>query len=156
ILKANTAADIAIRSGTNTAAASFKLGCLLHNLNRHRDALGFFEESLRRNPNFFEALIQHGLSCLALDKPAVAFASFSKAAAIRPGEMEVRNNLWAALISLGKLREAVAICDAVLADDPANLLAALNSGIAYERLRQTREALASFERALRIDPTNVA
>lgn len=55
------------------------------------------------------------------------------------------------LLNLGKVEEAIACFDEVLAADPGNAEALVKKGTALERLRKTQEALECYDRAIASD-----
>jgi tetratricopeptide (TPR) repeat protein len=152
VAKANYAAHDAIRNGGGSATASYNLGCLPQNLGRHPNALAAFNKALKLTPYSLQALIQRGVSLLALNDPRGAVASFDEALTIQKRNAIALNNRAAALLPLGRLEEAVAMCDLTLSGEPKNRSALLNRGLAYGLLKQEVAALASFDDMLGIDP----
>ena len=120
VAKANYAADDAIRNGRGSTMASYNLGCLPQNLGRHPNAVAAFNKALKLLPYSLQALIQRGVSLLALNDPRGAIASFDEALTIQPRNAIALNNRAGALLPLGRLEEAVAMCDLSLSGEPKN------------------------------------
>ena len=54
----------------------------------------------------------------------------------------------------GRLDDAIALYEKVLADDPNNIPALINSGAAYSSLKKHEEAAARFKKAISLQPAN--
>jgi tetratricopeptide (TPR) repeat protein len=75
-----------------------------------------------------------------------------RALAIAPGDVLILGSIGAVLRKQGHLDEALAVLDRVVAAEPRHSAAWLERGYVLDDLRFDREAVASYERALAIDP----
>lgn len=129
---------------------------------RRRDAAGaeaVARAMLARAPDDAEALLRLGQAQIAAGEPAAAIATLERAAAAKPRgakAAKVSFQLGRAKQRLGRLDEARALFELVLANDPANFLA--NSALGEVLVEQGEPALAAarFETALASNPENLA
>ncbi|MEO9131393.1 MAG: tetratricopeptide repeat protein, partial [Sphingomonas sp.] len=75
-----------------------------------------------------------------------------RALSITPGDVLILGSIGAVLRKQGHLDEALAVLDRVVAAAPQHAAAWLERGYVLDELRSDREASASYERALAIDP----
>jgi tetratricopeptide (TPR) repeat protein len=71
-----------------------------------------------------------------------------------PGRADVRSNLGAALVRLGRVEEAVGEYRQAIALDPSNPAYRLNLGLAFYKALRPQEAIAEFRQVLAIDPSH--
>jgi tetratricopeptide (TPR) repeat protein len=81
-----------------------------------------------------------------------AHALLKQALALAPGDVLILGSIGAVLRKQGYLEEALALLDSVVATAPWHAAAWLERGYVLDALRSDREAIASYERALSIDP----
>jgi tetratricopeptide (TPR) repeat protein len=72
--------------------------------------------------------------------------------ALSPGDVLILGSIGAVLRKQGCVEEALALLDQVVAAEPRHSAAWLERGYVLDALRLEREAIASYERALTIDP----
>jgi tetratricopeptide (TPR) repeat protein len=96
------------------------LAALRKGQGRLEEALGLAEQALRRNPNFFEALIQRGETLLLLERIAEAEAPLKKAQRLRPDSVMAVLALAFLYAKLGKAAEAEKLLRAGLRKQPDN------------------------------------
>jgi len=128
------------------------LGVPLLDQGRLEEALAYFQQALRHDPNYPHAHNNIGAVLLAQGKPAEAVASFQKAVEFRPEDKELLCNLGMALFREGRLEEALARCGEALRIAPDLAEAHVNMGSAYHAQLKLEEALACFDRALLLKP----
>lgn len=75
-----------------------------------------------------------------------------RALAISPGDVMILGSIGAVLRKQGLLNEALAVLDQVVAAEPRHAAAWLERGYVLDELRADRDAAASYQRALAIDP----
>ncbi|MCS7091572.1 MAG: tetratricopeptide repeat protein [Verrucomicrobiota bacterium] len=89
-------------------------------LNRRADAVRHFAEAVRLAPGSVQARFLYGLELARSGEAAAAERQFREAVRIMPDLLEARLNLALTLMDQGRLTEALAELDAVLARDPQN------------------------------------
>lgn len=92
--------------------------------NRLTEALVLYGKVLRQDPEHVEALTNRGVIYLGVDDPVAAEGSFRQGLAVRPGDIDLLNNLANALGLQGRLEAAAAAYEEglVRAPDDARLL----------------------------------
>ena len=86
---------------------------------------------------------------------ADACADLEQARTLTPHDPVILNALGRCLTSAGRHIEAIATCEAALAEDPEFVMAYYNKGAAYEQIGDLKRAAAAYRNTLRLDP-NVA
>lgn len=81
-----------------------------------------------------------------------AHALLKRALALAPGDVLILGSIGAVLRKQGYLDEALTLLDSVVAAEPRHAAAWLERGYVLDALRSDQEAIASYERALAIDP----
>lgn len=72
-----------------------------------------------------------------------------------PESIHAGNHLAAALIQQRRYEEALRLCESVLARDPTNVTALVQSGMILAETERKGEAIAYYRRALTFQPTNI-
>ena len=129
----------------NRAQALFKVG-------RHEEALAANRRALELNPQWPEALNNHGLIEKHFGRRESAFAYFDRVLALAPRHGEALNNRGIVLGELRRDEEAVASFDRALAVNPKFAAAHFNRGNALLRLRRFADAATSYQNTLAADP----
>jgi|GEM_PF-415569 len=88
------------------------------------------------------------------NRTAEAVFNYSEALKIRPGFIEVRNNLAAIYLGQGKFDEAAAQYSAILKNDPKSSLAHYNLGTILDQQGKTDEAILHYHAAVESNPKN--
>jgi tetratricopeptide (TPR) repeat protein len=124
------------------------LGVLRYQQRRFAEALSLITTSLRHNPSFPPALLNHGLALDALGRPAEALASYDRALALQPNYAEALCNRGIVLRRLARLRDALAAFTQALSVQPDYVEALYNRACLLREVGRPREALADFDRVL--------
>jgi len=82
------------------------LGDVAGKLGDHQGALGHFEEALKINPDYFNALHNYALTLKMLERQEEALEYYEKAKAIRPAVANLYYNMGNAYFELGRIDEA--------------------------------------------------
>jgi type IV pilus assembly protein PilF len=111
-------------------------------------------ESLKLDPQNFEALHLRGFLRMGLNDQAGAVADFKAALEAKPDFSECRNNLGSALIAQGRYAEAVEALRPVLEDAlyPTPAFAQGNTGWAYYMQKEYEQARRHLETAVFLNP----
>lgn len=145
----------------------------LYRAGRFAEALPRFDAVLERHPNDSEALIKRGNVYLRLDRPSKALADFDRVVHRDPLNTSGHTDRAIALMMLGRLSEAEAAFERSIRlwEIPLNGARGLGAGgrdavqearaTAYaglaqvhHRLNRDDEALAEYDQALKIDPSD--
>lgn len=148
-------------------------GLALYRAGRYAEAVERLDAVVARHPNDSEALVKRGNAYMRLDRPTKALADFDRVIARDPMSTTGWTDRGVALMMLGRLDEAEAafIRSIRLWDVPLNGARALAStgrdaiqearataysGLAqvHHRLNRHDEALAEYDEAIRIDPSD--
>ena len=175
------AAEAAYRAALAKEAAAIKihanLGSVLMRLERHAEAVDIFQQAVAQEEALLAARqdkataaheaaavrVNLGLALLKLDRLAEAEESLRRALAIKPGSLEARQNLALALnyqaaarFEAGDYPEAERLFRESLALLPDDAETHTNLGAALGQMGRYREARASFEKALALNPQHKA
>jgi TolB-like protein/lipoprotein NlpI len=110
------------------------------------------EKALAIDPNYAPAHARLG-SIAAYNNDSVGAAKhFERALALDPSDLSVLDELAVFLKTLGRLREALALNEAIVRRDPVNVTALNNLGNAQLLMGQFDAAIASFRSVLSLSP----
>ena len=116
----------------------------------------FEEKTLREDPNSTEAWANLGLTYMKMNKTPQAVASFEKAVAADASNVDARMNIAAVYLQFLHYQAALEQYDVVLKFSPNSVEALIGRGSCQEGLHQPKEAIASWEKALKLDPARGA
>ena len=102
------------------------MGPALYRLCKFDSSLNFFNESLIKNPNDLEILVNKGSALGKLGHFTEAIAFYDQAIKIDPSFLPAKNNKANALANLGNFNEAVFLYDEILKENPNYLTARSN------------------------------
>ncbi|MGO9246782.1 MAG: tetratricopeptide repeat protein [Verrucomicrobiia bacterium] len=116
------------------------------------DAIGYFEQTLRVNPDSADAHSSLGIVLLQLGRTQEAASHLERALRIDPDEADAHNSLALALLRLGRAQEAIPHFEQALRIDPNDVDAHINLGNALFQTGKVSEAFSHYQQALRLDP----
>jgi len=123
---------------------------------KYNEAIIQFSNALKIDKNYPEAHYQLAETYLHINQYSGAYAELSRAVSLQPSNMKARLELGRLLVAGGKLDDAQAQADAIMAAQPNNPdLYALRSSIAFKHDDKVK-ALAEMHRALELDPNRSA
>jgi YaiO family outer membrane protein len=128
----------------------------LANSGAYAEALKAFQAIAAANPDDFEARMGIARMYEKLGQPEHASDVYRSILATQPQNLDALIGAGTALVSLGRLGEAADVlnrAEAMAKDRPAVLLA---QGHLHEAANRTTLALAYYERAIALDPSNAA
>jgi signal transduction histidine kinase len=128
------------------------LGAALGLLDKHTEAIEWFDRALALKPNDYEALGARGVALGRLGKYAEAIKWFDRALALKPDDYHALRARAVALGYLNKRTEAIEWFDKALAVKPDDHHALRERGVALGRLGRKAEALQSLRDALALRP----
>jgi len=115
----------------------FHLGSLLDNEGKSSEAVGYFEEVIKRKPQDWKAYYNMGLALGKLRKIDDALNSYHKAIELAPENAECYNNIGMLLAQQGHPDQAVGYFAKALQLNPGLETARLNLQLAQKKERQT-------------------
>lgn len=129
----------------------YNLGNLFMN-NRPERAIGFYEETLRREPNYIPALVNMGICHKILGDTLNAIRAYDRAIEFDPRDSQVIYNKAFLLYECDEFELAARLFDEVIQLNPSNVSAYNYLGLCYRGLHACELALENFDRALEIQP----
>jgi len=140
-----TQTHISIRRQANTLTLVDKTkeqylneGIQLYRLGRYEEALAAFEQALRLDPHFADALFGKGNALYFLKRYEDALLAYEQAIRLDPYNPAFHNNKGSTLYSLGRYREALAAYKQALHIDPHHTSAQQGKKLALRRLGRLR------------------
>lgn len=115
-------------------------------------AFADFSETIRLDPENFNAFHNRGAVAVGLGRLDQAIADIGQANALDPGNAWGLSERCRVLVYARRLREALADCDEAVRLAPAKAYSLLNRGIVYLRMRRPDPAMADFESLLGREP----
>ncbi len=140
----------------DSSIAHNSLGDALMQSGQISDALEHFQEAVRLEPDYVEAINNTGNAHLVLGRPDEAIASYRMALAIAPDNAEVHYNCGTVLQQQKRWDEAIHHYQSALKIKPNFAPAHNNCGLALRASGRKEEAIEHFEQAVQIDPNLMA
>lgn len=128
------------------------LGSVYKKQGKLDQAIGYFMNAIKLNPNLPESYNNLGLVYIELGRFDDAIGQFQKALSINPKDPEVHINLAGAYIGLMKFSDAERELTEILRLRPDEPDAHYNLGFVYLQMNRIDEAIVQFERGLRLKP----
>lgn len=142
----------------NSAPAHYYLAIALRYLQRFSEALDHVDRALEIAPLTAVSWAEKGLILGELGREEASLVCFDRSITLDPEQAVPRYNKGVALNQLGRYEEAIVTFQCVfLLPAERELVAATHAGTASALYGQGRlpEALASYDQAIVLDPTNV-
>ncbi|HTW93703.1 MAG TPA: tetratricopeptide repeat protein [Tepidisphaeraceae bacterium] len=146
----------AIAIDSTAARYHCAMGNSLASLGKMPDAAAAYQEALRRQEAFPEALTGLGGVLQAMGKFSQAVEVHQKLVSVAPKSARGWTALGISLQSLGRIQEAIAAYQKVLSIEPNHLEAMSNLGAALQGMGSTSQALALFRKALEVNPAHAS
>ncbi len=143
--------DAALRLAPDFLDALLNRGLTLLALNRPMQALSDFDRVLRSNPHHVAALRGRAAAFRDLGEHDQALGAIALALAAEPDNREVAIVRCGVLLAMERLEEALAACDALIADGPSGDMLAVRANV-LQRMGRREEALADAREAVRLAP----
>jgi tetratricopeptide (TPR) repeat protein len=121
-------------------------------LGRTKEAIAYFEETLRIKPDHTKAHNGLGTALAQTGQLAAAIAQFQEAVRLDPDNLEARANLASALAQSGDTAGAIEQNAELLRAQPDSAEAHYNLGSALAQTGRVPEAMQQFQEAVRLRP----
>ncbi|MCK4443698.1 MAG: tetratricopeptide repeat protein, partial [Thermoplasmata archaeon] len=144
--------DQAIKIDENFTKAWLNKGATLHKLERYDEAVECYDEVLKKDPKNAMILNNKAVALKALGKNDEALTFYGKAVKADPEFLDARKNKLILLEETGKKRDAVKELDAIVELTPGVAGMWFLKGSIHLDLKQKKQAVASFEKVLELDP----
>jgi Flp pilus assembly protein TadD len=135
-----------------SALAHNYLGFALQRSGNQPEAIGEFEEALRLDPAYFEALNNLGNSLLQTGRVAEAQLRYEQALRLKPDNAVTHNNLGNMFYQTGRYPEAIEQFEQALRVTPDNAVTRYNMANALVATNRLPEAITQYEEVLRLQP----
>ncbi|HYM18085.1 MAG TPA: tetratricopeptide repeat protein [Micropepsaceae bacterium] len=140
-----------LKSDAHNVEALYRLAAIQFERGQYEDAQRMLGEATRIAPEAVDAHLLRGRALQRLNRHQQALSHFERAIAL-DGAAEALCDKGNSLLSLGRLKEAIAAYDSHLAVHPRSAEAWHNRGVALARLKRCDDAVASFSKAIEIAP----
>tara|TARA_Y100000768_G_C23981639_1_gene686156 strand:+ start:92 stop:2089 length:1998 start_codon:yes stop_codon:yes gene_type:complete len=130
----------------------FNLGNSLQSLNRTKEAIENYEESIKLKPNFFASYTNLAYAHHKLGNLNKAIMSYEKAIKLNNKSPETFNNLGNLHRQLGNFNESINNLLEAIKLNPNYAKAQNNIAKSYEKIGKLDEAILYYEKAVKIDP----
>lgn len=134
--------------------AQNNLGLCLLRMGRVNEAIPYFQKALELKPDYAEADSNLGFCLLRLGRVNEAVAQFQRALESKPDSIEIHNNFGYCLLRLGRVDEAITQFQRSL-EIQQNYSAYYELGRAFYLKRMPVEAIASYQKAIELQPQSV-
>ena len=135
---------------------TFALALQNHQKNNLRVAENLYNETLKTNPNHFEAIFFLGTLSAQFKKFDMAKQLFNKAIKIQPNYVHSYINLGNVLNELREHQKAISCYEKAIQINPNLLPAYDNLGIVFKEIGEHQKAISCYENAIQINPNYAA
>lgn len=137
---------------TENGEVAFERGLAAFEQQKWAEALNFFDEAIKTDPDYAPAHHYRGMTLLKLLQPDEAIKALEKAKSLNPNEKEINLDLGTAYLAAGKLDPAIEAFRQELAVNPASGDANYHLGYALLKKKRYEEALEPFGKARQLNP----
>ena len=124
----------------------------LHLQGKLKKAWSLYQEILKVQPKYFDAIHSMGLIASQMGDFAMAIKLFEQAITIDPKNPQAHNNIANSLSGVGKRVDALAHFDTAISLEPNYAEAFNNRGILLRSLNGIKEAIESYDKAISLNP----
>lgn len=127
----------------------------MYSKGRFADAAALYEQICSTSPDDAGAWTRHGACHQRLGNTAVAERSLRRALELEPDSPVAMSCLANTLAMSGRLRDALDLYRAMLAQNPGDALTWVQLGETLLRLKDTEQAIHACRQALQLEPANI-
>ncbi|MCU0643381.1 MAG: tetratricopeptide repeat protein [bacterium] len=142
----------AIAKAPHFAKAYVLLGLELASQNEWEKSLEFYQRALQINDSYSTALLNAGYSYIQLQKWQEAKQSFEKLLSLDPENPYVHSTIAQVYYMLQDYHTAIEFMLAAIKNQPEQANLYFNLGRMYQKNSQVNQAIAAFEKGLKISP----
>ncbi|MBF0232134.1 MAG: tetratricopeptide repeat protein, partial [Desulfamplus sp.] len=124
------------------------LGNLLFEQEKFSEAAVFYRQSIKCNPDYFEAVFNLGLACTHYKNYEEALDAFQKVIKMKPDFCDAYTNIGNIYMDYNRPQEAVDIYRKALKLKPRDVIVSVNLGLALQAVNKTEEAIQILEKSL--------
>jgi len=158
LLGKNVEAEAELREALHLSAdyapARLNLGLLLAQKGDHTGAIREYRLAMRLDPRISETYVYLGVSLCALDSLTAGNAYLEQAAAARPGDAQISEQIASQLFRSGQMTGAEHWYRRALHIDSQSASTHANLALTLANLRRFPEAISEMQVAMQLDPAN--
>ena len=139
-----------IKPHAETSHAKLRIANKYYQQGKYQEAIDYYTEAIKINPDFAEAYFNRGFAKAALKQYTEAIDDYTRAISINPDYGEAYNNRGAAKYDLGEYTQGVKDFTQAIRINPDNASAHANCGLVHKKSGNFPEARRDFETALRL------
>ncbi|KJS21967.1 MAG: hypothetical protein VR72_07670 [Clostridiaceae bacterium BRH_c20a] len=133
------------------ADSYYYLGNVSREQGDHGQAIAYYRESLKVDPNFFEAQYNLGKIYAILGQSKEALQEFTKALELSPEDVDTYINIGVELSNQGKRKEALESYEKALELNPESYLVYSNIGVEFTALGNYEQGILYHKKALALN-----
>ena len=145
--------DHAIASVPSTVAYTGK-AMLMNDEKKPDEAIFYYSEALKLDPDYHEAYIRRGDVYMDADRLDLAYQDYKTALVLKPGYYLALANMGGLMGKRGQFDSALFYLSRSISLNPDNKTAYRNRAITYTNLNLNENAIADFKQYLQYDPAN--
>jgi tetratricopeptide (TPR) repeat protein len=149
----NTLWEHAINSVPSTVAYTGK-AMLMNDEKKLDEAIYYYSEALKLDPDYHEAYIRRGDVYMDANKLDLAYQDYRAALLLKPGYHLALANMGGLMGKLGQYDSALFYLNRSISLNPDNKMAYRNRAITHTNLNLNEQAVADFKKYLQYDPAN--
>lgn len=132
----------------------FDLALNFHKAGKYQQAIKYYEDFLKKNPNNFQAHLLRGNAYLELMEFNKALEALKQAEIVEPNDINLKMNLAITYQNLKNFDEAICLIENIISQQPNNSDAFNNLGNIFKLQHRFNDAINAYEKALQIDRNN--
>ncbi|OGC81129.1 MAG: hypothetical protein A2W07_03180 [candidate division Zixibacteria bacterium RBG_16_43_9] len=120
----------------------------------YKKALDNYELVMQIDSTRFEPFVNGAFVSSKLNQPDKTLRYLKKAYELKPDELDVLNNYFAALINNQKYEEALKVSDEILKKNPDDINVLFNRAVLLDKLGREKETMEIYDKIIQQDPNS--
>ncbi len=120
----------------------------------YKKALEQYELVMQIDSTRFEPFVNGAFVSSKLNQPDKTLRYLKKAYELKPDELDVLNNYFAALINNQKYEEALKVSDEILKKNPDDINVLFNRAVLLDKLGKEKETMEIYDKIIQQDPNS--
>jgi len=120
----------------------------------YKKALDQYELVMQIDSTRFEPFVNGAFAASKLNQPDKTLRYLKKAYELKPDELDVLNNYFAALINNQKYEEALKVSDEILKKNPDDINVLFNRAVLLDKLGKEKETMEIYDKIIQQDPNS--